>query len=196
MKRKLLIILTLLGLVMYSQTAITSGIDWDVTNITSNNELNAPNTLLYGPDGYLWITERVGKKVVKIVPNGSIPISKTTMLDLTGVVYQSVTQDGLMGMVIHPDLYADPNTSTNNYVYLVCTYDGDPGTGIDSKIRIARYTYNSGAGNFAIGFHFLIINNKEIETKKFDANPLFLLNNYFKLFIVNDFCLLSNIVVT
>jgi hypothetical protein len=67
MKISLLIILTLIGLVMYSQTHITNGIDWDVTNITSNNELNAPNTLLYGPDGYLWITERVVKDHNKFV---------------------------------------------------------------------------------------------------------------------------------
>jgi hypothetical protein len=67
MKISLLIILTLIGLVMYSQTHITNGIDWDVTNITSNNELNAPNTLLYGPDGYLWITERVVKDHHKFV---------------------------------------------------------------------------------------------------------------------------------
>jgi PQQ-dependent dehydrogenase (s-GDH family) len=160
-KIRLLIILTLLCLVMYSQTPTTSGIDWDVINITSNNELNAPNTLLYGPDGYLWITERVGKKVVKIDPNGSIPISKTTMLDLTGVVYQSVTQDGLMGMAIHPDLYADPNTSTNNYVYLVYTYDANPGAGINSNIRIARYTYNSGTGNLDSGSESVIIDGIE-----------------------------------
>ena len=49
-------------------TPVTSGPDWTVTNLTPNLTLNNPNTIIYGPDDYLWITERVGKKVVKVDP--------------------------------------------------------------------------------------------------------------------------------
>ncbi len=121
-------------------TPTTDGPDWMVTNITSNLELNNPNTIIYGPDNQLWITERVGKKVVKIDP--VLGGAKTTMLDLTGVVYQTGGQDGLMGMAIHPDLYADVTTTTNNYVYLAYTYNSS-----GRKLRIARYTYNYNSGN-------------------------------------------------
>jgi len=120
-------------------TPVTSGPDWTVTNITPNFELNNPNTIIYGPDNFLWITERVGKKVVKIDPVAGG--SKTTMLDLSTVVYQTGGQDGLMGMAVHPDLYANINTTTNNYVYLAYTYNSS-----GRKLRIARYTYNASNG--------------------------------------------------
>ena len=46
----------------YAQTPVTSGPNWTVTNLTPNNALNFPGEITYGPDGFLWITERVGKK--------------------------------------------------------------------------------------------------------------------------------------
>jgi glucose/arabinose dehydrogenase len=124
-------------------TPVTSGPDWTVSNLTPNFELNNPNTIIYGPDDYLWITERVGKKVVKIDPIAGG--SKTVMLDLSSVVYQTGGQDGLMGMAVHPDLYTDINTS-NNYVYLAYTYNSS-----GRKLRIARYTYNAATGNLNSG---------------------------------------------
>ncbi|MFC4721349.1 PQQ-dependent sugar dehydrogenase [Geojedonia litorea] len=125
-------------------TPTTDGPDWTVTNLTSNLELNNPNTIIYGPDGQLWITERVGERVVKIDPlTGG---SKTTMLDLNSAVYRTGGQDGLMGMAVHPDLYTDVTTTTNNYVYLAYTYSID-GTNSGRRLRIARYTYNYNSGN-------------------------------------------------
>ncbi|MFL1013469.1 PQQ-dependent sugar dehydrogenase [Flavisericum labens] len=119
-------------------TPVTSGPDWNVINITPDNELNYPNTIVYGPDNYLWVTERVGKQVVKVDPiNGG---TKTVMLDLTGVVYQTAGQDGLMGMAIHPDLYSDIDTS-NNLVYLAYTYDSG-----GRKLRIESYRYIAATG--------------------------------------------------
>ena len=125
-------------------TPVTSGPDWTVTNLTPNLTLNNPNTIIYGPDDYLWITERVGKKVVKVDPIAGG--GKTTMLDLSSVVYQTGGQDGLMGMAIHPDLYANINTPTNNYVYLAYTYNSN-----GRKLRIARYTYNATNGTLNSG---------------------------------------------
>ncbi|MBU3822831.1 PQQ-dependent sugar dehydrogenase [Flavobacteriaceae bacterium XHP0103] len=119
-------------------TPITDGPDWTVSNLTPDFELDAPNTIVYGPDDNLWITERAGKRVVKLDPVAGG--NKTVMLDLTGVVYQTASQDGLMGMAVHPDLYTDINTS-NNYVYLAYTYNSS-----GRKLRIARYTYNAGTG--------------------------------------------------
>ncbi|RIA10064.1 PQQ-dependent dehydrogenase (s-GDH family) [Flavobacteriaceae bacterium MAR_2010_72] len=121
-------------------TPTTDGPDWTVSNLTPNFTLNNPNTIIYGPDNFLWITERVGKKVVKVDPVAGG--GKNTMLDLSGVVYQTGGQDGLMGMAIHPDLYANVTTTTNNYVYLAYTYNSS-----GRKLRIARYTYNYNSGN-------------------------------------------------
>jgi aldose sugar dehydrogenase len=138
MKLKLFYCIILLHCMVWAQNPITNGSDWTVINITSNNELDYPNEITYGPDNFLWITERVGKKVVKV--DAALGGSKIVILDLTSVVYQTAGQDGLLGMAIHPDLYANINTA-NNYVYLAYTYDSG-----GRKLRIARYTYNSGTG--------------------------------------------------
>ncbi len=134
-------------------TPITSGPDWTVTNITADNELDYPNTIIYGPDDFLWITERRGKKVVKVDPD--LGGNKIVMLDLTSLVYQTAGQDGLMGMALHPDLYVDINTS-NNFVYLAYTYDSN-----GRKLRIARYTYNAGTGLLNAGSATTIIDGIE-----------------------------------
>ncbi|MFG6687654.1 PQQ-dependent sugar dehydrogenase [Mariniflexile sp. HNIBRBA6329] len=139
--------------VCVSQTPVTSGADWAVTILANNSTLLNPNTIIYGPDGYLWITERVGKKVVKISPSGG---TKIEMLDLSGVVYQSSGQNGLMGMTVHPDLFADINTATNNYVYLLYTYNSS-----GTKFRIARYTYNVSTGKLNSGSATTIIDGIE-----------------------------------
>jgi PQQ-dependent dehydrogenase (s-GDH family) len=83
------------------------------------------------------------KKVLRIDPSNG---TKTTMLDLSGLVDQSAGQDGLLGMAIHPELYNDINTTTNNYVYLAYTYNS---SGL--KVRIARYAYDSGTGTLNSG---------------------------------------------
>jgi PQQ-dependent dehydrogenase (s-GDH family) len=120
----------------YAQTPITSGPNWTVSRLTpSNNALNFPTEIIYGPDGFLWITERAGKKVVRVnKTSGAI----TTMIDLSAQVYQTAGQDGLLGMAIHPALYADVATTTNNYVFIVYTYNSG-----GRKLRISRFTFNN-----------------------------------------------------
>lgn len=119
-----------------AQTPVTSGPNWTVTNLTPNNALNFPGEITYGPDGFLWITERVGKKVVRVnKTTGAI----TTMIDLSAQVYQTAGQDGLFGIAIHPALYANIATTTNNYVYIAYTYNSS-----GRKLRISRFTFNNG----------------------------------------------------
>ena len=157
-KTKLLILTSLFFNFLLAQTPVTSGPDWTVSNLTANGVLAKPNTMLYGPDGNLWITEREGKKLVRVNPTTG---AKTEMLNLSGLVLQNASQNGLMGMAIHPDLYADINTATNNYVYLLYTYDATSSSGLPIAFRIARYTYNSGAGNFDSGSATTIIDGIE-----------------------------------
>lgn len=135
------------AIISFSQNPLTSGSDWVVTNITPDNTLDYPNTIIYGPDDDLWITEREGRQVVKIDKNTG---AKSVLLDLSAEVHQSKGQDGLMGIAIHPDLYTDITTVNNNYVYLAYTYDIDPSddnndnteTDVDRRLRIERYEYN------------------------------------------------------
>lgn len=135
MKTKLLcIFLNVPIFCSYSQNPITNGSDWVVTNLTANHALDYPNTMLYGPDDALWITERKGKKVVRVITADG---TKSTMLNLGTLVHQTGGQDGLMGMAVHPALYENIHTTTNNYVFLAYTYFTS-----SRKLRISRYTYD------------------------------------------------------
>ena len=95
--------------------------------------LEDPWEVAYGPDGFLWITERVGKRVVRVDPtNGSRKVA--VRID---EVYQTLAQDGLLGLVLHPQLLRG-----SDYVYVMYTYDGDPGPAEQRRAKIRRYAYD------------------------------------------------------
>lgn len=86
--------------------------------------LDVPWEILWGPDEYIWITERSGK-VKRINPD-----TKTiqTLLELT-VADQG--ESGLLGMALHPNFTEEP------LVYLAYNYtDGN-----SIRERLVRYTY-------------------------------------------------------
>ena len=93
-----------------------------------------PFEIIYGPDDSLWISERRGR-VSKVDPVTGI---KRTVLDIksnvkfttNGPPVTSVSQDGMMGMAIHPD-YPAVDSFFIAYVY-------DAGSGV-RKVRIAEY---------------------------------------------------------
>ena len=59
--------------------------------VTGN--LADPWEVTWGPDGFLWITERVGKRVTRVNPaDGSRTVAVTI-----DEVYQTLAQDGLLG---------------------------------------------------------------------------------------------------
>lgn len=96
---------------------------------------SAPHNILFGPDGTLWITERVGKTITRVDPNSGEKLSSMPVPS----VHQSAGQDGLMGMAF------DPNFNNTNYIYVAYTYDADPGAGdeqVDRRVKITRFTYS------------------------------------------------------
>lgn len=135
MKKFYVCFFTLVSSFFYAQTPVSSGPNWSVSNLTPNNALNFPSEIVYGPDGFLWISERVGKKIVRVnKTSGTV----TTMIDLSAQVYQTAGQDGLLGMAIHPALYSNVATTTNNYVFIAYTYNNG-----GRKLRISRLTFNN-----------------------------------------------------
>lgn len=100
--------------------------------------LESPWEVAWGPDGFLWVTERVGKRVIRVNPADGSHTTAVTISD----AHQSVTQDGLLGMALHPDLLRGRG---NDYVYLALTYDADPGPGVTRRGHIRRYTYDQGS---------------------------------------------------
>ncbi len=93
-----------------------------------------PWEVTWGPDGYLWITERVGKRVVRVNPaDGSRKVALAI-----DEVHQELAQDGLLGLALHPQLLRGAN-----YVYVMYTYDADPGPTTERRAKIRRYTYDA-----------------------------------------------------
>lgn len=98
--------------------------------------LENPWEMLWGPDGRIWITERTGKRVVRVNPVDGAISPALTVPD----VMQKLGQDGLLGMAFHPDLLRNKGS---DFVYLAMTYDSDPGPAEVRRLRIRRYTYDS-----------------------------------------------------
>ena len=92
-----------------------------------------PYEVAWGPDNWLWITERVGKRVVRVNPaDGTRKVAITI-----DEVYQKLAQEGLLGLAFDPQLLRG-----SNYVYLMYTYDADPGPAEERRAKIRRYTYD------------------------------------------------------
>jgi PQQ-dependent dehydrogenase (s-GDH family) len=97
--------------------------------------LGNPWEITWGPDGFLWVTERSAFRVTRIDPADG---SKHVALTLEDA-YQSVDQDGLLGLALHPDLLKGRE---RDYVYIAYTHDVDPGPGVMRNLRVRRYTYD------------------------------------------------------
>ena len=96
--------------------------------------LGNPWEITWGPDGYLWVTERSAFRVTRVNPaDGSKRIALTI-----DDAYQSVDQDGLLGLALDPDLLKG---KSRDYVYVAYTHDVDPGPDVTRNLRVRRYTY-------------------------------------------------------
>lgn len=100
---------------------------------------SAPYNILYGPDGALWITERVGKNITRVDPNNGSRLSSMPVPN----VWQSAPQDGLMGMAFDPDF------NNTHYIYVAYTYVADVGTELDRRTKITRFTYDPATSTIA-----------------------------------------------
>jgi PQQ-dependent dehydrogenase (s-GDH family) len=98
--------------------------------------LDNPWDMAWGPDGQLWVTERTGFRVSRLDPASG---AKQVALVLTDG-YQSVVQDGLLGLTFHRD------ASGRHHAFIAYTYDRDPGPGIARRIRVRRYSYDTANG--------------------------------------------------
>lgn len=92
-----------------------------------NQQLNYPWEILWGPDNFIWFTEREGR-VNRMDPATGRVIKVATIAD----VKTTTVFNGLLGMVLHPDFKANP------YVYVVYNYDKE-GQYLE---KVVRFTYN------------------------------------------------------
>jgi PQQ-dependent dehydrogenase (s-GDH family) len=100
--------------------------------------LEGPWEVTWGPDQQLWVTERTGKRVVRINPADGMRSTVVTIPD----VNTTFTQDGLLGLAFHADLLRG---SGNDFVYVAFTYDADAGTPLVRRLAVRRYRYDQSA---------------------------------------------------
>jgi aldose sugar dehydrogenase len=92
--------------------------------------IDIPWEIIWGPDHYIWMTERKGI-VSRVNPSSGL---KTVILDLSSSVFQQ-SEAGLLGLALHPDFPETPE------VFLVYTYRIASST----KERLVKYIYSSNA---------------------------------------------------
>ena len=100
--------------------------------------LEGPWEVAWGPDQQLWITERTGRRVVRINPADG---SRNVVVTIPEV-NTTFTQDGLLGLAFHADLLRGTG---NEFVYVAFTYDDAPGTALARRLAVRRYRYDQGA---------------------------------------------------
>ena len=118
-----LVILLFLNLQVHSQIQLE---ETTIDTATVIYGLDIPWEIIWGPDDWLWVTERFGR-VSRINPENG---QQDVILDISSEVYQ-VGESGLLGMFLHPDFDTFP------YVYMTYTYH--PGDSFLEKV--VRYTY-------------------------------------------------------
>jgi glucose/arabinose dehydrogenase len=88
--------------------------------------LNYPWEILWGPDNFIWMTER-GGKISRVDPTtGSVK----PVFTINGVITNG--EGGLLGMVLHPDFSSKPQ------VFVAYNYN----KGDNYREKIVRFTYN------------------------------------------------------
>ncbi len=85
--------------------------------------------MVWGPDNFIWVTERAGRISRVNAATGQV-VPLLTIPDVT-----ESNESGLLGMALHPDF------ATNPYVYVVYNYLE---TGV-LKEKLVRFTYSAGA---------------------------------------------------
>ncbi len=104
------------------------------------SDLEFPWEITMGPDGWLWVTERVGKRVTRVNPESG---EKAVAVIIDDVLV-GPQHEGLLGLALHPSLLGDDNS--NNFVYVAYTYDANPAEGddqVERYIKVVRFTYVS-----------------------------------------------------
>jgi PQQ-dependent dehydrogenase (s-GDH family) len=132
------VILAVAGAAMQDPTVVTNPPERFAMRVVTSG-LEGPWEITWGPDQHLWVTERRGRRVIRVNPTDG---TRSTLLTLHEV-HQSVTQDGLLGLALHPDLLK--GIVGSDYVYVAFTYDDAAGPALTRRLGIRRYQYDSNA---------------------------------------------------
>jgi len=118
-----------MNLYVVSQTVNVGNTTLNVREVINN--LSIPWEIKWGPDGYIWMTERPGIVSRVNVESGE----KKVILDIQDLTYSSYTNSeaGLLGFEFHPSF------TSNKILFLVYTYTTSSG---QIKERLVSYNYD------------------------------------------------------
>ncbi|MCB0640611.1 MAG: PQQ-dependent sugar dehydrogenase [Phaeodactylibacter sp.] len=119
---------------------------FQMSQIGSNFLLDKPWDLLYGPDDYLWVTERTAGVVVRINPETA---ERDELVDIPDCS-STAGQDGLLGMALHSDFLG-----SSPYLYLSYTHL----VGGQRKQKIVRYTYSISGDDGTLSDPVILLDN-------------------------------------
>jgi glucose/arabinose dehydrogenase len=120
----------------------TSNAQNNLKTRTVATNLDTPWEIIWGPDDFIWVTERMGK-ISRINPNTGAVSEVIQIADV-----REVGEGGLLGMAIDSDFTA------NNYFYVVYNYYA---SGNIYREKIVRFTYNPSTGK--AGSPFILLDN-------------------------------------
>ena len=129
------LVVLLIGLAAAQDRSAASGSRPAFSMRVLAGNLEGPWEMSWGPDGRLWVTERTGMRVTRINPADGTKTVAVTIPD----VHQSASQDGLLGMALHPELLRGTGA---DYVYVFLTYAVNPPPEVHRRAMIRRYTYH------------------------------------------------------
>ncbi len=124
--KTIVILVTLIALLIKTANAQT---EFQTKTIAAN--LDTPWEILWGPDDFIWFTERSGK-ISRVNPDTGEVFEVIQIADA-----REVGEGGLLGMVL------DPGFSTNNYFYVAYNFYA---AGNNYREKIVRYTFNPATG--------------------------------------------------
>ena len=100
--------------------------------------LEMPWEVTLGPDKFLWVTERMGKRVARIDPDTGQKSVAVTIDE----VFVGKQHEGLLGLALHPELGMGKD---HDFVYVAYTYDsGKSGAVEDRRSKIVQYHWEVG----------------------------------------------------
>ena len=101
-----------------------------------------PFQIVWGPDDYLWVTERTAGRITRVRPTDG---AKSIAITIAGVLGDS--GNGLLGMTLDPGLLKGRG---NDFVYAVHSYDAGarPDT-VDRRTKVVRLTYDAASHTLA-----------------------------------------------
>ena len=132
MKRTLLAVIALAQIILQSAAAQPA---FSFRVVKSG--LSMPWEVTWGPDDQLWITERTGRRIIRVNP-ATGAVTPAVSIDESYDPGES-WHEGVLGLALHPELLK--NTG-HDYVYVAYTYDVDPGPGLSRRLKLRRYTYD------------------------------------------------------